>query len=199
MEVVPYDVRPEQYATVIRELLRHENDLTNHRIIWLLIVQGFLANAYVIVKANSDAGNAIALSAVVIDLSALVVLHKSYRARGYLRFLGTVAKRGELREKYLPLDGWPIKRIKGWQAESWFNCWLERPSHVLEPYILLPVFSMSIWICALLNRWSPLPPMVDFGVVFLFAVAMISVLLTLLVRWERGHEEDSPEKELGEM
>jgi hypothetical protein len=58
---------------------------------------------------------------------------------------------------------------------------------------------MSIWICALLNRWSPLPPMVDFGVVFLFAVAMISVLLTLLVRWERGHEEDSPEKELGEM
>jgi len=27
-----YDVRQEQYATVIREMIRHENDVTNHRI-----------------------------------------------------------------------------------------------------------------------------------------------------------------------
>ena len=33
-----YDVRPEQYATVIRELIRHENDVTNHRIMWLLVM-----------------------------------------------------------------------------------------------------------------------------------------------------------------
>jgi hypothetical protein len=26
------DLRPEQYATVIRELIRHENEVTNHRI-----------------------------------------------------------------------------------------------------------------------------------------------------------------------
>ena len=30
-----YDVRPEQYAIAIRELIRHENDVTNHRIMWL--------------------------------------------------------------------------------------------------------------------------------------------------------------------
>lgn len=38
-----YDVRPEQYPTVIREMIRHENDLTNHRIMWLLVGQGFIA------------------------------------------------------------------------------------------------------------------------------------------------------------
>jgi hypothetical protein len=27
-----YDVRPEQYATVIREMIRHEDDVTNHRL-----------------------------------------------------------------------------------------------------------------------------------------------------------------------
>jgi hypothetical protein len=32
------DVRPEPYATVIRGLIKHENDVTNHRIMWLLIV-----------------------------------------------------------------------------------------------------------------------------------------------------------------
>ena len=42
-----YDVRPEQYTTVIREMIRHENDVTNHRIMWLLIGQGFIANAFV--------------------------------------------------------------------------------------------------------------------------------------------------------
>ena len=33
-----YNVPKEQYATVIREMIRHENDLTNHRTMWLLIV-----------------------------------------------------------------------------------------------------------------------------------------------------------------
>jgi hypothetical protein len=32
-----YDVRQDQHPTVIRELIRHENDVTNHGIMWLLI------------------------------------------------------------------------------------------------------------------------------------------------------------------
>jgi hypothetical protein len=39
------DVEPRQYPTVIREMIRRENDVTNHRIMWLLIVQGLIANA----------------------------------------------------------------------------------------------------------------------------------------------------------
>jgi hypothetical protein len=34
-----FDVRPEQYSTVIREMISHENDVTNRRIMWLLIGQ----------------------------------------------------------------------------------------------------------------------------------------------------------------
>ena len=47
-----YDVPPEQYATVIRELIMHENDVTNHRLMWLLIIQGLLVNAYVGVRQD---------------------------------------------------------------------------------------------------------------------------------------------------
>jgi hypothetical protein len=39
-----YDVRQDQYPTVIREMIRHENDVTNHRIMWLLVGQEFIAN-----------------------------------------------------------------------------------------------------------------------------------------------------------
>ncbi len=35
-----HDVQPCVYATVIRDLNRHENDVTSHRIIWLLVFQG---------------------------------------------------------------------------------------------------------------------------------------------------------------
>ena len=42
-----YDVPREHYASVIRELIRHENDVTNHRIMWLLVFQGLITNAYV--------------------------------------------------------------------------------------------------------------------------------------------------------
>lgn len=44
------DVPPAQYASVIRDLIKHENEVTNHRIMWLLIVQGLLVNAYVIIQ-----------------------------------------------------------------------------------------------------------------------------------------------------
>ena len=37
-----HDVEPHLYTTVIREMIRHENDVTNHRIMWLLIGQGLM-------------------------------------------------------------------------------------------------------------------------------------------------------------
>ena len=41
-----HDVQPNLYPTVIRDMNRHENDVTNHRIMWLLNVQRLVANAY---------------------------------------------------------------------------------------------------------------------------------------------------------
>lgn len=46
------EIRKDQYATALRELLRHENDLINHRIMWLLIGLGFIANAFVTSVSN---------------------------------------------------------------------------------------------------------------------------------------------------
>jgi hypothetical protein len=34
-----HDLDPRLYTTVIREMIRHENDVTNHRIMWLLTTE----------------------------------------------------------------------------------------------------------------------------------------------------------------
>jgi hypothetical protein len=39
MSEAMYDVRPDRYATVIREMIGHAHDVTNHRIMWQLIAQ----------------------------------------------------------------------------------------------------------------------------------------------------------------
>ena len=36
-----HDVEPQFYTAVIREMIRHENDVTNHRLMWLLICSRF--------------------------------------------------------------------------------------------------------------------------------------------------------------
>jgi len=76
------DVEPRLYPTVIREMIRHENDVTNHRIMWLLIGQGLIANAYV------GAGNVreeilpmLAAVGILVTVSTFIILYKSYQAR----------------------------------------------------------------------------------------------------------------------
>src|SRR3954454_17890054 len=81
----PHDVDLRQYPMVIREMIRHENDVTNHRLMWLLIVQGLIANAYVTAGVEKREITAmLALVAILVTLSAFVMLYKSYQARGYL-------------------------------------------------------------------------------------------------------------------
>ncbi len=184
-----YDVQTEQYATVIRELIRHENDVTNHRIMWLLIVQGLLFNAYVNVRGDADAATAIALAGILVTLSAFVMLYKGYQARGYLHFLGDKAKRGKLREEHLRLDGWPRKRIKGWRRERWVCSVLERAGHLMEPYLFLPVFLVTIWMFCLLRRWTSLPRGAVFVIAFILSGVVLSVMCILWVRSQKMHEE----------
>src|SRR5204863_7296755 len=97
-----HDVEPHLYATVIREMIRHENDVTNHRIMWLLIGQGLIANAYVSAsRGSADVVSMLPLVGILVSFSAFVILYKSYQARGYLQFLGNEAKQGTLREENL--------------------------------------------------------------------------------------------------
>ncbi len=191
-----YDVRPEQYATVIRELIRHENDVTNHRTMWLLIVQGLLVNAYVGVSQEPQTAAGIAMVGIIVTLSAFVLLYKSYQARGYLHFLGTQAKRGQLPEIWLSLDGWPKKRIKYWRRAVWACPWLERAGDLLEPYLLLPTFILSAWMLAMLRRWISQPLVIVAGAGVFLAAFILFVFCILWVWWE-GKDEEEPAAEPG--
>src|SRR5262245_46532689 len=129
------DVEPRLYTTIVREMVRHENDVSNHRIMWLLIGQGLIANAFVSAGSErASVASVLASVGILVTLSAFIILYKSYQARGYLQFLGNEAKQGTLREEELPLVGWPRKRIKGWKRKIWVCPWLEKPSDLLEPY-----------------------------------------------------------------
>jgi hypothetical protein len=168
-----HDVEPRMYAMVIREMIRHENDVTNHRIMWLLVVQGLLANAYVGIKSGTHATNATLLGAmgILVTLSAFVMLYKSYQARGYLDFLGRQAKHGLLSETQLPLAGWPRERIAGWRNGSWRWVFLDRPGDLLEPYLFLPVLLHLLWSFALVRD--------ELGLSTLFAVLVSALLVTI--------------------
>ncbi len=120
-------------------MIRHENDLTNHRLMWLSIGQGLIANAYVGAgSVRDEIVSVLAPVGILVALSAFVILYKSYQARGYPGFLGALAKQGTLSEEKLPLFGWPAERVRDWRRNVWACPWLGRVSDLLEPYFFLP-------------------------------------------------------------
>jgi hypothetical protein len=184
-----HDVRPELYTTVIREMIRHENDVTNHRTMWLLIGQGFLANAFVSAASVGDSSEfVLPLVGILVTLSAFVLLYKSYQARGYLLFLGQQAKQGILQEEYLPLMGWPGKRIKGWQRDVWVCPWIGQVADLLEPWLFLPCLFMFMWVTALLQKWTMLGPALNLILDAILTAAIFSVYCIVLV-WAQGKDE----------
>jgi hypothetical protein len=186
-----HDVEPRLYATVIREMIRHENDVTNHRIMWLLIVQGLIANAYITAgQTRSEVITTLGSVGILVTLSAFIILYKSYQARGYLQFLGVQAKQGTLREEHLPLAGWPRKRIKGWRKNVWICPWLGQFNELLEPYFFLPILLVQAWLFLLMRNWLTL----ELGPLLLLAsgtvVVLISALCVIWV-WVQGMDEDT--------
>jgi hypothetical protein len=182
------DVRPEQYAGVIREMIRHEDDVTNHRLMWLLIAQGFLLSASIGAK-RARASDAIACLGILVILSAFVVLYKSYQARGYLQCLGELAKRGQLKEKDLQFDGWPTGRVPQWRR-IWICPWLSRVGDVLDPCLFLPDLLLSMWLFVLLQGRTQLPSITVFGVAAFTATVIMSVFCIVWV-WLRRNEEET--------
>ena len=184
-----HDVDPKLYATVIREMARHENDVTNHRIMWLLIVQGLIANAAVTAgRENGETASALATVGILVTLSAFVILYKSYQARGYLQFLGNEAKQGTLREQDLPLFGWPAKRIKGWRKKVWPCPWIGKGSDLLEPFFFLPTLLVMAWLFVLLREWLALGAGLLAVLSAVLAVVMIAVFCMMWVWWQQKDE-----------
>jgi len=185
-----HDVDPRIYTTVIREMIRHENDVTNHRIMWLLVVQGLIANAAVTSGLKSEQTTSeLATVGILVTLSAFVILYKSYQARGYLQFLGNEAKQGTLREQDLPLFGWPSKRTKGWWKKVWPCPWIGKVSELLEPFFFLPVLLVICWLFLLLRQWLALGSGVVAIISTLLGAALISVFCLLWVWWQQKDEE----------
>jgi len=183
-----HDVEPHLYTTVIREMIRHENDVTNHRIMWLLIVQGLIANAYVSAgKGEEGIAFTLAPVGILVTLSAFVILDKSYQARGYLQFLGEEAKKGTLPEQSLPLVGWPQKRVGGWRQRVWISPWLGKVSDLLEPYLFLPSLLFLAWVFVLLHHWLTLGTV---AVLMLSAVLVASLIFLFCVLWVWAQTKD---------
>jgi hypothetical protein len=183
------DVEPRLYTTVIRELIRHENDVTNHRIMWLLIGQGLIANAYV--SAGSDRTDIVSVVApvgILVALSAFVILYKGYQARGYLDFLGNEAKRGTLPEEFLPLFGWPKKRIKGWHRKVWFCPWLGQASDLLEPYLFLPSLLILAWLFVLVQHEFTLGKGMLLVLSMILTILILALLCVVWV-WRQAKDE----------
>jgi hypothetical protein len=171
-----HDVRPELYASVVREMLRHENDLTNHRIMWLLIGQGFIANAFISAKDRISMGPPLALLGLFLSLSAFVMLYRSYQARGYLKCLGERAKKGTLQEKQLPILGWPAERLRGWSGEVWAHPWLAKYSDLLEPWVFLPYLFGCLWLAGMLRSGMGL----DTGIATMLAAVLSTVIFVVV-------------------
>lgn len=183
------DVEPEKYPSVIREMLRHENDVTNHRIMWLLIGQGLIANAYV------GGGREIwtvsfGLSAVgiLMTLSTFIILYKSYHARGYLEFLGNEAKRGVLREQEVPLLGWPRRRLRGWRTGAWSCPWLLRWADLLEPYMFLPILLTMAWGMVQIRTVTGIEHLPLFGISAVSTLLLFVLVCMLWTRWAMSDE-----------
>ncbi len=171
-----YDVKQEQYAAVIRTMIRHEDELTNHRIMWLLIGQGFIANAYVFEgQERASADFMLPLVGILVTLSAFLMLYKSYQARGYLQFLGIQSKQGALQEEQLPLVGWPGTRIKGWWKSVWVCPWFGQPGDLLEPWLFLPCLFILMWLAVLLHQQTKL----DSGVAMILALILTAVIISV--------------------
>jgi hypothetical protein len=189
-----HDVDPGLYTTVIRDLLRHENDVTNHRLMWLLIGQGLIANAYVSARIqNASAVLTFAPLGILITFSAFIILYKGYQARGYLRFLGDLAKRGRLREQFLPMFGWPPRRIKHWRKGTWLCLWLEDFRDLMDPIFTLPSVLLLAWVFALLKFLFTLSTPVTFVISVLLVAIMLAGLCVLWVHVEGRTEEEIKE------
>ncbi len=190
MNDASYDVPREQYPAVLREMIRHENDLTNHRVMWLLVGQGFVANAWVAVKSNAASANVLLeLAGILLALSAFVMLYQSYQARGYLRFLGEQAKRGSLTEEQLPIVGWPSNRIKAWWKNYWVCPWFKRALDLTEPWLLLPFLFTSLWLTALLQSRSTLNTEAALTLGVTLSSAILSLSCIGLV-WSETNDEE---------
>ena len=125
--------RDEEYATTLRALIRHENEVTNHRTTWLMVTQALLVTAASsLVKEHTGPAIAVALLGILITLSVGHSLKNSFESRQYFKRLWRerIAARGDALADALPLDG----GYPGNNAITW-----------LLPFTFIPRVFVGAW------------------------------------------------------
>lgn len=128
------------YASVIRAMIRHENEVTNNRLTWMLVLQGFLFVASASFwKIHWLPFVAIATLGILTCVSVFYSCWLSGRARGHLRWLWNqrIEKNKELANKIPPVAG-------------------DFPGHFsfpipLHPWVLLPWGIGLCWLLIILS------------------------------------------------
>lgn len=125
--VIPDIDAAEKRAETLRTLIRHENDVTNHRTSWLLVAQGILFAAAVnLLHKHWFPVLVLALIGIGLCVSIGHALANSYQSRRYLKAIW----RNYLSERHLdwsqfaPLDGGnpeqqPVRWLFPWLFVPW--------------------------------------------------------------------------------
>jgi hypothetical protein len=79
-------IATEERANIVRDMIEHENDVTNHRVTWLLTIQGFLLAALAF-AGNDAAGLVPYLCVLGIIGSALTILNVSFSTTAVSRLV----------------------------------------------------------------------------------------------------------------
>ncbi len=131
-----------EYASVIRELIQHENIITNHRLTWMLILEGILfAGAASFWKIHWAPLVVIASLGILTAVSVYHALWLSRRARNHLRQLyqHKLELHPELRQEIPPVVG----DIPGLVTLSWANPWRLIPWAIVVGWILLVISALA--------------------------------------------------------
>lgn len=142
-------VKPHEYASTIRQMIQHENDLTSQRLGWMSTLNGLLFTALGLVWNKSNSVLLVVILCclgLVVCLSSLVALRAADHARQYLHRLWL--KKGIERHLVPPVIAWSRKRIPLHETRrARLIQWL-RPK--LMPWNALPYAFMVAWVCLLI-------------------------------------------------
>lgn len=127
-----------EYGKRVSQIILHENDLTNHRLTWLLVTQGILFSASAqFIDKHPMLFAAICIVGLLTTWSFGYALKNSFDSRQYLRREWKAKlEKHDLRPSQLPpLDGaYPNSGVATWKQP-----WL------LVPKVILAAWFVMLW------------------------------------------------------
>ena len=138
----------EKHAEILRSLIRHENEVTNHRTAWLLVSQGILfAAAAAFVKIHWFPTIVVGAIGLGIAVSIGHSLNNSFDSRQYFKnsWRALLDQRGFKWEDFPPLDG----GFPGLKHRKWLAAWKFIPRAIMVGWALLIAYFAAASACAI--------------------------------------------------